>query len=101
MPAWLLVAQAVYGVGQRGFDRLVAHGHQGKEQGQGTSQGEGLPPDADLIFDLRCLPNPHFQEELRPLSGQNPEVAKFLLDNPRARSYLEQLWNFLRFTFPY
>ncbi len=61
----------------------------------------GLPPDADLIFDLRCLPNPHFQEELRPLSGQNPEVAKFLLDNPRARSYLEQLWNFLRFTFPY
>ena len=61
----------------------------------------GLPPDADLVIDLRCLPNPHFQEELRPLSGQHPDVAKFLLDDPHARSYLEQLWNFLRFTFPY
>lgn len=61
----------------------------------------GLPPDADLVIDLRCLPNPHFQEELRPLSGQDPQVAKFLLDDPRARSYLEQLWNFLRFTLPY
>lgn len=61
----------------------------------------GLPPDADLVFDLRCLPNPHFQEELRPLTGQDPEVAKFLLDDPRARSYLEQLWGFLRFAFPF
>lgn len=61
----------------------------------------GLPPDADLVIDLRCLPNPHFQAELRPLSGQHPDVAKFLLDDPQARSYLEQLWDFLRFTFPY
>lgn len=61
----------------------------------------GLPPDADLVFDLRCLPNPHFQEELRPLTGQDPEIAKFLLDDPRARSYLEQLWGFLRFAFPF
>ncbi len=61
----------------------------------------GLPPDADLIFDLRCLPNPHFQEDLRPLSGQDPEVAKFLLDDPSARTYLEKLWSFLRFAFPY
>ncbi len=61
----------------------------------------GLPPDADLVIDLRCLPNPHFQEELRPLTGQDPEVAKFLLDDPRAGSYLEQLWGFLRFAFPF
>lgn len=61
----------------------------------------GLPPDADLVFDLRCLPNPYFQEELRPLTGQDPEIAKFLLDDPRARSYLEQLWGFLRFAFPF
>ena len=61
----------------------------------------GLPPDADLIFDLRCLPNPHFQEELRSLTGLDPEVAKFLLEDPKARSYLEQLWEFLRFVFPY
>jgi UPF0042 nucleotide-binding protein len=61
----------------------------------------GLPPDADLVFDLRCLPNPHFHEELRPLTGQDPAVSKFLLDNATVRSYLEQLWEFLRFTFPY
>jgi UPF0042 nucleotide-binding protein len=61
----------------------------------------GLPPDADLVIDLRCLPNPHFQEALRPLTGQDPEVAKFLLDDPRAQSYLDQLWNFLHFAFPF
>ncbi|MFQ5657204.1 MAG: RNase adapter RapZ [Candidatus Methylomirabilales bacterium] len=61
----------------------------------------GLPPEADLVFDLRCLPNPHFHEELRPLTGCDPRVAKFLLEDPTARSYLNQLWDFLRFTFPY
>ena len=60
----------------------------------------GLPPDADLVFDLRCLPNPHFQEELRPLTGHHPAVYKFLLEDPQARSYLEQVWGFLRFAFP-
>lgn len=61
----------------------------------------GLPPDADLVFDLRCLPNPHFREELRPLTGRDPKVAKFLLDDPEAQSYLEELLTFLRFTLPY
>ncbi|MGH7478104.1 MAG: RNase adapter RapZ, partial [Candidatus Methylomirabilales bacterium] len=61
----------------------------------------GLPPDADLVFDLRCLPNPHFREELRPLTGRDPKVAKFLLDDHEAQSYLEELLTFLRFTLPY
>ncbi|MFQ5846803.1 MAG: RNase adapter RapZ [Candidatus Methylomirabilales bacterium] len=61
----------------------------------------GLPPEADLVFDLRCLPNPHFREELRSLTGHDPEVAKFLLEDPRGRSYLEQLWTFLRFAIPF
>ncbi len=61
----------------------------------------GLPSDADLVFDLRCLPNPHFQEELRPLTGLDPAVSKFVLEDPDARSYLDQLWTFLRFAFPY
>ena len=61
----------------------------------------GLPPDADLVFDLRCLPNPHFREELRPLTGQDPKVAKFLLDDHEAQSYLEELLTFLRFALPY
>ena len=61
----------------------------------------GLPPDADLVFDLRCLPNPHFREELRPLTGRDPKVAKFLLDDHEAQSYLEELLTFLRFALPY
>ncbi|MDZ4338944.1 MAG: RNase adapter RapZ [candidate division NC10 bacterium] len=61
----------------------------------------GLPPDADLIFDLRCLPNPHFCDALRPLTGQDSEVARFLLDDPASRTYLDQLWSFLRFALPY
>lgn len=61
----------------------------------------GLPSDADIVFDLRCLPNPHFQEELRPLSGQDSAVVKFLLDDPRARSYFDELGKFLRFAVPY
>ncbi|MGH7370513.1 MAG: RNase adapter RapZ [Candidatus Methylomirabilales bacterium] len=61
----------------------------------------GLPPDADLVIDLRCLPNPHFREELRPLTGRDPKVAKFLLDDHEAQSYLEELLTFLRFALPY
>jgi len=61
----------------------------------------GLPPDADLVLDLRCLPNPHFREELRPLTGRDPKVAEFLLEDTKARSYLEELLQFLRFALPY
>lgn len=61
----------------------------------------GLPSEADLVFDLRCLPNPHFQEELRPLTGQHPAVAKFLLEDLNVTSYLDQLWEFLHVTIPY
>ncbi|MEZ5617664.1 MAG: RNase adapter RapZ [Rhodocyclaceae bacterium] len=38
----------------------------------------GIPLDADLVFDVRCLPNPHYDPLLRPLTGRDPEVARFL-----------------------
>lgn len=38
----------------------------------------GLPLDADLVFDVRCLPNPHYDPELRPLTGRDAEVISFL-----------------------
>lgn len=38
----------------------------------------GIPLDADLVFDVRCLPNPHYDPALRPLTGQDAEVKKFL-----------------------
>lgn len=38
----------------------------------------GVPVDADVVFDLRCLPNPYWEEELRPLTGTDPAVINFL-----------------------
>lgn len=45
----------------------------------------GLPVDADLVFDLRYLPNPHFVKELRPKTGLDAEVSRFVLDTPEAK----------------
>lgn len=51
----------------------------------------GIPNDADFVFDARCLPNPHWDPALRPLSGRDPEVARHLDTQPEARQYLEQI----------
>lgn len=55
----------------------------------------GLPVDADLVFDLRYLPNPHFVPELRPLTGSDPAVARFVLDAPETRQLLDDLEHML------
>jgi UPF0042 nucleotide-binding protein len=51
----------------------------------------GLPVDADLVFDLRFLPNPHFVAELKPLTGLDEPVARFVLDAPEAKELLDDL----------
>ncbi len=51
----------------------------------------GLPVDADLVFDLRYLPNPHFVPELRPKTGQDPDVAAFVLGAPETQELLGDL----------
>jgi RNase adapter protein RapZ len=51
----------------------------------------GLPVDADLVFDLRYLPNPHFVDALRPRTGVDREVARFVLDAPETMELLESL----------
>lgn len=56
----------------------------------------GPPSDADLMFDVRHLPNPHFVPELRPRSGKDPAVASYVLDRPEGKSMLEALENFLQ-----
>ena len=49
----------------------------------------GLPPDADLVADMRFLPNPFWKEELRPLTGEDDEVSRYVLDQPGAREFVE------------
>ncbi|HEY3143626.1 MAG TPA: RNase adapter RapZ [Acidimicrobiales bacterium] len=51
----------------------------------------GLPLDADLVFDCRFLPNPHWIDELRPLTGLDPAVRDFVLDQPAAKDFLGRL----------
>ena len=60
----------------------------------------GLPVDADLVFDLRYLPNPHFVPELRPKSGLDPKVAAFVLESPESKDLIADLSAMLRKLLP-
>jgi len=55
----------------------------------------GIPRDADFVFDARCLPNPHWQPELRPLSGHDKVVVQYLESEPQVAAMHEQLRGFL------
>ena len=60
----------------------------------------GLPVDADLVFDARCLPNPHFVEALQPLTGKAPQVVDYVLGFAQARGFVDQIQRFLTSTLP-
>lgn len=60
----------------------------------------GLPLDADLVFDVRLLPNPHWVEELRPHTGLETNVRDYVLEAPFTRKYLERLTAFVAFMLP-
>ncbi|MCA9537911.1 MAG: RNase adapter RapZ [Myxococcales bacterium] len=51
----------------------------------------GVPAEADIVWDVRFLKNPHFDPVLRPLSGSHPDVAAFVLEHPTTRRFLERL----------
>ena len=55
----------------------------------------GIPGDADYVFDIRMLPNPHYEPELRDLSGKDEAVAKFLQSKPDVGQMLDQIGTFL------
>ena len=56
----------------------------------------GVPADADFIFDARCLPNPHWEPALRPKTGRDPEVRDFLGAIPEVRRYLDDVAGFVQ-----
>lgn len=60
----------------------------------------GLPPDVDTVIDCRFLPNPHWVEELRPLTGQDEPVRDYVLGQPLAAAYLDQLEDFFDLVLP-
>ena len=60
----------------------------------------GIPYDADLVFDVRFLPNPHFVDTLRPLDGRDAPVREFVLSHDESRQLLARLEDLLRFLLP-
>ena len=60
----------------------------------------GIPVDSDLLFDVRFLPNPHFVPALRPRTGRDPEVTRYLERSPATHEFLEHTLNLLKFLVP-
>lgn len=59
------------------------------------SYRHGLPREADLVFDVRFLANPHYRDELRPLTGKDGKVARFIEADPAWAPFLDNLRNLL------
>ena len=60
----------------------------------------GIPSDADLVFDVRFLKNPHFVPALRPLTGLDRKVARYVLTEPEARRFMDLTKTLMRFLLP-
>jgi UPF0042 nucleotide-binding protein len=61
----------------------------------------GVPLDADLVFDVRFLPNPHFVPEFRKLTGRHPKVAKYVRDFPQTAEFLDKVTEMMLFLLPH
>jgi RNase adapter protein RapZ len=60
----------------------------------------GVPVDADLVFDVRCLPNPHFVDRLRPLTGRDAAVVRYMRRHAATTDFIDRLTSFLQFALP-
>ncbi len=61
----------------------------------------GVPDDADLVFDVRFLPNPHFVPEFRPLTGRHPKVAKYIRSFPQTAEFIQRISELLVYLLPH
>ena len=62
---------------------------------------EGVPEDADLMFDVRFLPNPHFIPKFRPHTGRHPELAKYIRSFPQTREFINRISELLIYLIPH
>lgn len=60
----------------------------------------GIPLDADLVFDIRCLPNPHYDPQLRPFTGQDAAIINFLAAQPEVSQMFEDIRRFVHTWLP-
>jgi UPF0042 nucleotide-binding protein len=61
----------------------------------------GVPLDADLVFDVRCLPNPHFVSALRRRTGRDGAVVEFMERDASTREFMDRLEDYLRYAVPH
>jgi RNase adapter protein RapZ len=61
----------------------------------------GVPEDADLVFDVRFLPNPHFVPEFRALTGRHPRVAKYIRSFPQTQEFIDRISDLLVYLLPH
>src|SRR5271156_2612722 len=62
---------------------------------------QGVPEEADLVFDVRFLPNPHFVPEFRPLTGRDPRVAKYIRSFPQTKEFIKRISDLLVYLLPH
>ncbi len=62
---------------------------------------QGVPDDADLMFDVRFLPNPHFIPEFRPFTGRHPKVAKYIRSFPQTKEFIKRISELLIYLLPH
>lgn len=60
----------------------------------------GIPGDADLVFDVRFLPNPYYYEELRPLTGNDEKIQEYVMGFDEAKEFLHKLVDMIKFLIP-
>lgn len=60
----------------------------------------GIPDDADLVFDVRFLPNPYYIDELRPHTGMDEDVYRYVMDSPAAGEFADKLTDMVKFLIP-
>ena len=60
----------------------------------------GIPREGDLVFDVRCLPNPFYDEALRPLTGLDAGVRDYALSSPQSQEFLKKLTDFVTYLLP-
>lgn len=68
---------------------------------QSFAYRNGVPDDADFVFDVRCLPNPHWDPRLRPLSGRDAPVREYFENQPEVMDYLKHVAGFLDHWLPH
>jgi len=61
----------------------------------------GLPPDCDLVFDVRFLPNPNYIPKFKKLTGRNPSVAKYIRSFPQTTEFIERISELLVYLLPH